>query len=68
MSFKKANEGRVNPNYSPQNLGYAMNCQTSVATFEARLRGYDIEALPFDANNKKNDRVGHEPCSCIYRL
>ena len=42
MSFKEANEGKVNPNYSKGGI-YRINCQSSVAVFEARLRGYDIE-------------------------
>lgn len=45
MSFSKANTGRVNPNYGQQ-PGYSINCQTCVPTFEARLRGYDVQAKP----------------------
>ncbi len=51
MSYKQANEGRVNPNYNKSDE-YKLNCQCCVAVFEARLRGYDIETLPFDEKNK----------------
>lgn len=40
MSHKQANEGRVNPNH------YHNNCQSCVAVYEARLRGYNISVLP----------------------
>lgn len=43
MSFEDAGKG-VNPNYNYQiRNDYTTNCQSSVAVFEARLRGYDIE-------------------------
>lgn len=45
MSFKEANEGKVNPNYK-KGGGYLGNCQACIAVFEARLRGYNIETLP----------------------
>ena len=34
----------VNPNYS-KGGGYRINCQRCVPTYEARCRGYDVEAL-----------------------
>lgn len=45
MNREKANKGRVNPNYK-KGGGYTINCQTCVVAFEARLRGYDVQALP----------------------
>lgn len=60
MSFKKANGGNVNPNYGKK-PGYDTNCQTCVAVFEARLRGYDIESVPFDAHNKAMRQIGYTP-------
>ena len=36
--------GKVNPNYP--HYGYNKNCQRCVAAFEARLREYDVTALP----------------------
>lgn len=60
MSFKKANGGNVNPNYGKK-PGYDTNCQTCVAVFEARLRGYDIEAAPLDLNNETMVKLGWHP-------
>lgn len=45
MTFEQANTGRVNPNYG-KGGGYSINCQTCVVVFEARQRGYDVQALP----------------------
>lgn len=45
MSFKEANEGKVNPNFH-KGGGYHRNCQACIAVFEARLRGYNIETRP----------------------
>lgn len=61
MSFKKANEGRVNPNYNSKEPGYRMNCQTCVACFEARLRGYDVEAMPFSYEDENILNLGYNP-------
>ena len=36
----------VNPNYSTGKKEWTRNCQRCVATYEARRRGYDVEALP----------------------
>ena len=63
MSFKKANGGKVNPNYTGIDDGYSYNCQTCVAVFEARLRGYDLEAVPFDASNPTMKKLGIAPWS-----
>ena len=44
MSIEKAGGGNVNPKFNPMiKNSYSKNCQSSVAVFEARLRGYDIE-------------------------
>lgn len=45
MSEEKADKGRPNPNYNDSNA-YRVNCQSCVVTYEARLRGYDVETLP----------------------
>lgn len=45
MSFEEANQGNANPNYGTE-YGYSINCQTCVVSYEARLRGYDVIALP----------------------
>lgn len=46
MTFVQADTGHVNPGYNGGNNGFSTNCQTSVVVFEARLKGYDVEALP----------------------
>lgn len=61
MSFKQANQGRVNPNYSKGNIGYKTNCQICIAVFEARLRGYDIEAIPFTMKNPYMGMLASNP-------
>ena len=46
MSFIEADSGNVNPRYGTSE-GYEKNCQSSVVTFIARLRGWNVEVLPF---------------------
>lgn len=60
MSFKEANEGKVNPNYHKR-YGYQNNCQICTLTFELRLRGYDIEAVPFNENNLNIVKLAQKP-------
>lgn len=45
MSRDEANQGKVNPNVN-QGGGYHTNCQSCVVAYEARLRGYDVQAKP----------------------
>jgi hypothetical protein len=45
MSRDEANHGKPNPNYMKDH-GYRINCQSCVVTYEARLRGYDVQTLP----------------------
>jgi hypothetical protein len=45
MTRDQANRGKVNPNFS-NGGGYWINCQTCVVAYEARLRGYDVQAKP----------------------
>lgn len=45
MTFDDANHGKPNPNYMKSH-GYRINCQSCVVTYEARLRGYDVQTLP----------------------
>lgn len=42
MTFEEADSGHVNPKYGTD-YGYSINCQSCVPTFEARLRGYDVQ-------------------------
>lgn len=48
MSWKDADEGKVNPYWAVtrKEEGYHTNCQSCVVCFEARLRGYDVQTLP----------------------
>lgn len=51
MTFEQADKGHSNPYYGTKGLyGYNENCQTCVVAFEARLRGYDVRALPNNRN------------------
>ena len=45
MTFDEADHMSVNPNYK-KDWSYRENCQTCVVAYEARLRGYDVEANP----------------------
>lgn len=58
MSFEEANSGNVNPNYN-KNEGYRINCQTCVPVFEARLRGYNVQALP-NIKGSMSEKLSHQ--------
>lgn len=45
MTIDEANHGKPNPNYT-KGGGYTINCQSCVVSYEARLRGYDVQTLP----------------------
>ena len=47
MTHAEADNGRVNPNFY-KSEAYRVNCQSCVVTYEARLRGYDVEVVPND--------------------
>lgn len=51
MSREEADGGHANPNFS-QGGGYMTNCQTCVVAYEARLRGFDVQAKPNDRTGK----------------
>ncbi len=56
MTFEQANGGRVNPTFSPN------NCQSCIAVFEARMRGFNIETLPYNSKTKDiMDRLAKRP-------
>lgn len=40
------------PDYKSEEHAYHINCQTCVATYEARRQGYDVTAGPNDGENK----------------
>lgn len=69
MDFSKANNQACNPYFQKvndyvtykledgtveQNRAYSINCQSCVAAYEARRRGYDVEAMP---NMKDNHGI-----------
>jgi hypothetical protein len=45
MTREEANGKKPNPNFK-QGHGYQTNCQSCVVAYEARLRGYNVQALP----------------------
>ena len=51
MTFDDADHEKPNPNFN-QGGGYEENCQTCVVAYEARLRGYDVQALPNTTGSK----------------
>ncbi len=64
MNFEQADSGKVNPfikqTYNPFTgkglIGYKTNCQTCVAVYVARRKGYDVRALP-NLDNKNIYRL-----------
>lgn len=46
MSFKEADSGACNP-LKEKGGGFLKNCQASVAAYDARRRGYNVQALAF---------------------
>lgn len=55
MTFEQADGKRANPYFDNtinggELFGYTDNCQTCVVAFEARMRGYDVRALPANRN------------------
>lgn len=60
MRFERANSRSVNPHRydstsDKEKKGYMNNCQTCVVAFEARLRGYNVEAKPKSKPTNKTD-------------
>ena len=59
MSRDEANHGKVNPNVD-QGGGYHINCQSCVVAYEARLRGYDVQAKPL-GNDQTQRALARNP-------
>ena len=57
MTRSQANNNRVNPNYFLE-PGYRTNCQSCVVTYEARLRGYDVQTKPMKRGSML-DQLAH---------
>ena len=53
MSFEEAGGYNVNPKFKSGDNNYTKNCQISVICLEARIRGYDVEALPYGSQESK---------------
>jgi len=51
MTIDEANHGKPNPNFNKDG-GYTINCQSCVVSYEARLRGYDVQTLPNTKGSK----------------
>lgn len=51
MTHEEADSGNVNPFYGKGFIGYLTNCQTCVAAYIARRKGWDVTALP-NLNNR----------------
>ena len=68
MTREEANGGKPNPNFK-QGHGYQTNCQSCVVAYEARLRGYNVRALPFvtgsaaDALSRRTNRAWIDPAT-----
>lgn len=58
MTHEQADQGRCNPNYK-SGYGYRENCQTCVVAYEARLRGYDVEAKSKNGLNSIQNDLSH---------
>lgn len=59
MTHEQADTGKVNPHYGEKS-SYGINCQSCVATYEARLRGYDVEVVPNDAAHPGCDQLSKD--------
>jgi len=64
MTHEQADSGNVNPYLGKGFIGYRTNCQTCVATYIARLQGYDVTALP-NLNNKHIAALSYD-CFAIF--
>lgn len=51
MTFEEADGSKANPNFK-KDAKYTMNCQTCVVAYEARRRGYDVEAVGYSKGSK----------------
>lgn len=56
MTHEQADEGRGNPHYE-ESRDYRINCQSCVVAYEARRRGYDVEAIGRDKKNPTQEKL-----------
>lgn len=59
MTHEQANQGNVNPRYG-QSYDYSRNCQSCVVAYEARLRGYNVEAKGKDGYNSIQNSLSRD--------
>lgn len=60
MTFEEADGGNANPFYILGGM-YKENCQTCVAVFEARMKGFPVRAKPYDNNSVFFKRLANNP-------
>ena len=60
MTFEQADGNKPNPNFYLGG-GFRENCQTAVAVFEARLKGFNIRAKAFDGKDKVFKKLSKNP-------
>lgn len=60
MTHEQADSGKVNPHFNSVEPGYRTNCQSSVVTYEARLRGYDVEVVPNDYHHPMCEKLASD--------
>ena len=60
MTFEEADGNKPNPNFY-RGGGFRENCQTAVAVFEARLKGFRIQAKSFDDKDKVFKKLSKNP-------
>lgn len=58
MSRDEANQGNANPKFN-ESYGYQVNCQSCVVAYEARLRGYDVQAKAKTPGNAAARTLSH---------
>lgn len=60
MTFDEADGGRVNPFFDQTEI-FSKNCQSCVAAFEARLRGFRVMAKSYDDTSVVFKRLARNP-------
>lgn len=65
MSFTQADNKHCNPNYNRLNKAYSHNCQSCVVAYEARRRGYNVQAMPRQTKGKTAELAIHSSWAWI---
>ena len=61
MTHEQADSGHVNPHSNSVDSSYRKNCQSCVPTYEARMRGYDVEVVPNDYHHPMCEKLAKDP-------